>query len=109
MTRTSVYGIGESRKVWAWGGSLKADLAILDPTVTRGLPAPLTAATGLDALVHAVEAFTHPRATPVVEGLALQAIRLVAVHPARAGTGPGAVQAGAVGDTLCRERGCHEV
>src|SRR3546814_3366923 len=89
MTRTSVYGIGESRKVWAWGASLKADLAILDPTVTRGLPAPLTAATGLDALVHAVEAFTHRRATPVVEGLALQAIRLVAGNLERAVTAPG--------------------
>jgi alcohol dehydrogenase class IV len=80
MTRTSVYGIGEGRKVWAWGPTLKADLSILDPMVTRGLPTALTAATGLDALVHAIEAFTHRRATPVVEGMALQAIRLVAAN-----------------------------
>lgn len=80
MTRTSVYGTADDRKVWAWGPTLKADLSILDPVVSRGLPAPLTAATGLDALVHAIEACTHRRATPVVEGMALQAIRLVAAN-----------------------------
>ena len=78
MTRTSVYGTEDGRKVWTWGGPLKADLSILDPAMTRGLPGPLTAATGLDALVHAIEAYTHVRATPVVEGISLQAIRLVA-------------------------------
>jgi len=84
MTRTCVYGIDQGRKVWAWGPSLKADLSILDPMMSRGLPAPLTAATGLDALVHAIEAYTHKRATPVVEGMALQATRLVARYLARA-------------------------
>ena len=78
MTRTSVYGVAEGRKVWAWGPALRADLSILDPLVSLGLPASLTAATGLDALVHAIEACTHRRTTPVVEGMALQAIRLVA-------------------------------
>lgn len=93
MTRTSVYGIGEGRKVWAWGSTLKADLSILDPVVTRGLPAALTAATGLDALVHAIEACTHRRATPVVEGMALQAIRLVAANLERAVAAPGDLEA----------------
>lgn len=93
MTRTSVYGIGEGRKVWAWGPTLKADLSILYPMVTRGLPAPLTAATGLDALVHAIEACTHRRATPVVEGMALQAIRLVAGNLERVIAEPGDLEA----------------
>ncbi|EDP65078.1 alcohol dehydrogenase [alpha proteobacterium BAL199] len=93
MTRTSVYGIGEGRKVWAWGPTLKADLSILDPMVTRSLPAPLTAATGLDALVHAIEACTHRRATPVVEGMALQAIRLVAGNLQRVIAQPGDLEA----------------
>lgn len=93
MTRTSVFGVGNGRKVWAWGPTLKADLSILDPMVTRGLPAALTAATGLDALVHAIEACTHRRATPVVEGMALQAIRLVAGNLERVIAEPGDLEA----------------
>lgn len=93
MTRTSVYGLAGGRKVWAWGGGLKADLSILDPSMTLGLPAPLTAATGLDALVHAIEAYTHIRSTPVVAGMALQAIGLVARNLERAVETPGDVEA----------------
>ena len=93
MTRTSVYGLDGGRKVWAWGSTLKADLSILDPSMTLGLPGPLTAATGLDALVHAVEAYTHVRSTPVVAGMALQAIALVAGNLERAVTTPGDVEA----------------
>ncbi|MCR9072966.1 MAG: iron-containing alcohol dehydrogenase [Alphaproteobacteria bacterium] len=93
MTRTSVYGVDGGRKVWAWGGALKADLSILDPTMTLGLPGPLTAATGLDALVHAIEAYTHVRSTPVVAGIALQAVSLVAGSLERAVTHPEDVDA----------------
>lgn len=93
MTRTSVYGLDGGRKVWAWGNELKADLAILDPAMTLGLPGPLTAATGLDALVHAIEAYTHIRSTPVVAGMALQAIALVAGNLERAVADPGNVDA----------------
>ncbi|MEQ8815208.1 MAG: iron-containing alcohol dehydrogenase [Thalassobaculum sp.] len=93
MTRTSVYGTADDRKVWAWGPTLKADLSILDPVVTRGLPGPMTAATGLDALVHAIEACTHRRSTPVVEGMALQAIRLVAGNLERVVAEPGDLEA----------------
>jgi alcohol dehydrogenase class IV len=93
MTRTSVFGLEGGRKVWAWGGRLKADLSILDPAMTLGLPAPLTAATGLDALVHAIEAYTHIRSTPVVAGMALQAIGLVAANLERAVSVPGDVAA----------------
>ena len=93
MTRTSVYGLDGGRKVWAWGSTLKADLSILDPSMTLGLPGPLTAATGLDALVHAIEAYTHVRSTPVVAGMALQAVALVAQNLERAVTVPGDVEA----------------
>lgn len=93
MTRTSVYGLDGGRKVWAWGSRLKADLSILDPAMTLGLPAPLTAATGLDALIHAIEAYTHIRSTPVVAGMALQAIGLVAENLERAVATPGDVEA----------------
>lgn len=50
-------------------------VAIVDPELTYGLPAPLTASTGMDALVHAIEAFTCKRANPISDGLAIQAIK----------------------------------
>ena len=52
-----------------------ADIAIVDPALTDGLPAHVTAAAGMDALVHAVEAFIARNATPIARGLALEAAR----------------------------------
>jgi 1,3-propanediol dehydrogenase/alcohol dehydrogenase len=54
-----------------------ADVAITDPELTLTMPPALTAATGLDALTHAVESYLSTRATPPTEALALQAIQLV--------------------------------
>jgi len=51
--------------------------AILDAELTLGLPASVTAATGMDALIHAVEAFTSKNATSMTDMLAIQAIRLI--------------------------------
>lgn len=51
--------------------------AILDPQLTVGLPAAVTAATGMDALIHAVEAFTSKNATSMTDMLAIQAMRLI--------------------------------
>src|SRR5439155_15577362 len=53
------------------------DVAILDPSVTLGMPKLLTAATGMDALTHAIEAYTSVNRNPIADGLALQAIRLI--------------------------------
>jgi alcohol dehydrogenase class IV len=53
------------------------DVAILDPSVTLGMPKMLTAATGLDALTHAIEAYTSVNKNPIADGLALQAIRMI--------------------------------
>lgn len=50
-------------------------LAIVDPELTYGLPAHLTASTGMDALVHAIEAFTCKLSNPISDGLALQAMK----------------------------------
>jgi alcohol dehydrogenase class IV len=83
-TRTSVFTDGKDAKVWAWGDEIRADLALLDPRLSVGLPAHLTAATGVDALVHAIEACTIRRANPINDGICLQAIRLVAANLARA-------------------------
>jgi alcohol dehydrogenase class IV len=54
--------------------------AILDPSLTAGLPAALTASTGLDALAHAVESFGSVWNNPVSEGMALHAVALVGEH-----------------------------
>lgn len=53
-------------------------LAILDPELTIGLPPKLTAATGIDALAHAVEAITGGQANPLSDALAREAIRIIA-------------------------------
>lgn len=50
---------------------------ILDPELTQALPAPLTAATGLDAFVHNFEAFCAPGYHPMAEGIALQGMKLI--------------------------------
>jgi len=52
-------------------------LVILDPELTVGLPPHITAATGLDALSHSLEAFCSPFYHPMAEGIALEGIRLV--------------------------------
>lgn len=54
-----------------------ADMAIVDPTLTHSVPAVVTAATGVDAMAHCVEAFTSKRAHPIVDAYALEGIRLV--------------------------------
>jgi alcohol dehydrogenase len=56
---------------------LAPDLAILDPELTRTLPPRLTAATGMDALTHAIEAFVGTNANPISDSLALQAIDMI--------------------------------
>jgi alcohol dehydrogenase len=53
------------------------DVAILDPLLTLGLPSALTAATGMDALSHAVEAITSSQREPIADALGLHAIRLI--------------------------------
>ena len=57
--------------------NLLADVAIVDPELTVSLPSKVTAATGIDALTHAVEAYVSVNASPASDALALQAIRLI--------------------------------
>jgi alcohol dehydrogenase len=56
------------------------NIAINDPVLMVGKPAPLTAATGMDALTHAVEAYVSTIATPITDACALQAIKLIAEY-----------------------------
>ncbi len=53
------------------------NVAILDPRMTEGLPPKLTAATGMDAMCHAIEAMHSLQRDPVADGMALHAIRLI--------------------------------
>jgi len=58
--------------------ALTADWALLDPTLTTGLPRHVTAATGIDAIVHSVEAYTSARLkNPISDALAREALRLL--------------------------------
>ena len=57
-----------------------ARVALLDPQVTLGMPPRVTAMTGMDALVHAIESFVGVRASVFTDTLNLQAIRLVAAN-----------------------------
>ncbi len=56
------------------------NIAINDPLLMVGMPASLTAATGMDALTHAVEAYVSTIATPITDACALQAIKLVSKY-----------------------------
>ena len=53
-------------------------VALVDPLMTLPMPQGITAATGLDALTHAIEAFVSIKAQPITDTLALQAIRVIA-------------------------------
>jgi hypothetical protein len=72
------------------------DMAALDPELMTGLPPDVTAATGMDALTHAVEAFIGDWATPHTDRLALAAVKMVWDHL------PQAFSHG--GDLVARER-----
>lgn len=60
------------------------NVAILDPRMTETLPAKITAATGFDALTHAIEAFLAKGDHPMADAIALKAIELVARYLERA-------------------------
>ncbi|MDC3171570.1 iron-containing alcohol dehydrogenase [Pelagibacteraceae bacterium] len=57
--------------------SILPDLVILDPNLTVTLPAHLTAATGMDALAHCIEAFCSPIYHPMAHGIAVEGIRTI--------------------------------
>ncbi|MFK7160420.1 L-threonine dehydrogenase [Marinospirillum sp. MEB164] len=55
-------------------------LSVNDPEIMAGMPSHLTAATGMDALTHAVEAYVSTAATPITDACALKAISLIAQY-----------------------------
>jgi len=68
---------GKGMKFCICHPKLKPSLALLDPDLTVGLPANLTAWTGVDAMVHAIEAYCVPGFHPLCDGLALEGLALV--------------------------------
>jgi len=79
VTTISIVTVSESEKKGVVSPQLLPDLALLDAELTLGLPAHVTAATGIDAMVHAIEAFTTKRLkNPVSDCLAKEALRLLA-------------------------------
>ncbi|MFJ9250503.1 iron-containing alcohol dehydrogenase family protein [Streptomyces sp. NPDC101776] len=78
---TNGFGVIEDtaacRKVYIGHPSVKPRIALLDPELTLGLPARITAATGIDALVHGIESLASRSANPVSVAYATQAVAMV--------------------------------
>ncbi|KAF1020803.1 MAG: Long-chain-alcohol dehydrogenase 1 [Paracidovorax wautersii] len=81
VTPIAIVTTGQTTKSGIVARQLYADIAILDATLTTGLPRAATAATGIDAMVHAIEAYTSLRLkNPLSDYLAVQALRLLSDH-----------------------------
>ena len=85
---TNTYGViidgSTGRKAYVGHPSVRPAWTILDPSLTVGLPAPTTAATGVDALTHAIESLLSANPNPYAEALALQVIRTIGTWLPRA-------------------------
>lgn len=78
VTDGAVISIPEAnRKVTIWGANTGADLALVDPKLALGLPASITASTGMDALSHAIESYTGVMSSPLSDMIALKAIEVI--------------------------------
>ncbi|HIS33039.1 MAG TPA: iron-containing alcohol dehydrogenase [Candidatus Limivivens intestinipullorum] len=71
------------------GPCLMPDLAVLDPALSESAPPSVTAATGLDALTHAAEAYTSKKAQPLADTLALSAVKRIFAFLPEAYENPG--------------------
>jgi alcohol dehydrogenase class IV len=80
VTRNAVLGVPSAKgiKVSLRSPFLLPRLAVVDPQLTVGLPSPVTARTGLDALTQLIEAYVSIRANPVTDGFCVEGIPLVA-------------------------------
>ena len=74
---TIISDVDSGVKMLLKGKELMPDLAIIDPELTITLPPKMTASTGLDALTHAVEAYTSKKAQPLTDTLAISAIKRI--------------------------------
>lgn len=78
VTPIAIVTTGETTKAGVVSPVLQPDIALLDAELTVGLPSHVTAATGIDAMVHAIEAYTTAhKKNPVSDMLAREALRLL--------------------------------
>ena len=81
VTNIAIITTGETTKMGVVSPQLYADFALLDAELTVGLPVIHTAATGIDAMVHAIEAYTSKfKKNPISDALAREALRLLGGH-----------------------------
>ncbi len=69
-----------ARKIYVGNATTVPVAAVLDPALTLGVPAAVTAATGMDVLTHALESLASRNPNPVAAGIALDAVALVAAN-----------------------------
>lgn len=83
--RAGVVSLGpKGRKVVIFAPSMLPEVALCDAELTVGLPAPITAATGIDALTHAIEAYVGQGSHPLADAIALASIARVGGYLAAA-------------------------
>lgn len=81
VTNIAIVTTGTTTKSGVVAPQLYADLVVLDAALTLGLPRAVTAATGIDAMVHAIEAFTSKhKKNPLSDMLARQALMLLSTN-----------------------------
>jgi alcohol dehydrogenase len=81
VTNIAIVTTGATTKMGVVAPQLYADLALLDAELTVGLPPPVTAATGIDAMVHAIEAYTSKhKKNPLSDILARKALGLLSAN-----------------------------
>lgn len=104
VTNITILTTGETTKMGVVSDQLYADRVLLDGALTCGLPPLHTAATGIDAMVHAIEAYTsRHKKNPLSDALAREALRLLSanlVTACRDGQDRGAREAMILGATL---------
>ncbi len=78
LSSTNIFSDAAGKKVWVWGSETKPQSVILDPELTRSLPPHLTAWTGFDAFVHALESCTNAHRHAANDVYAHRALGLIA-------------------------------
>lgn len=79
VTKSAIVTLPGEQKMGVLSSALLPDMALLDPDLTLSLPPFSTAATGIDAMTHAIESYTvrHPNANPISRAAAIEALKLL--------------------------------
>ena len=94
VTPVAIITTGETTKAGVSSPILLPDVAVLDASLTLGLPASISAMTGIDAMVHAIEAYTSKiKKNPISDMLALRALKLLSENIRKVLASPGDVAA----------------